>query len=394
MNACANTGNFELGVHALTKITIICSIVLLFYSSATATAGSLSWRPAGPYPTSSNCQPISFDQPDALAVNQSGDIYLANESGPYALQEITAQGAIHTLLDRRVEPIRSGHYFGLSLAINRSGIVFLAVEERRTVERLNPNGTLTLIAGRPGERLLEDGPASQARLKSPNALAIGPDAMYVADSRTIRRVSQDGSIRTLAGNPHARDPHPLSGGSPFVADGKGSRAVFMSPNGIAVDGRGTVYVADGYQGFVERQAADIGLIREVTPMGRVTTIAGTLNTIGGDADDHGAAATFDYVYGIAADIRGNFVVTEPFRPSVRRVDPNGLVSTISKGKFGMNFSTTGLIAPTGVAVGASGEIFVVENPSVAGPMAEHEYWLHRIIGEKLEVLCQISSTKN
>jgi DNA-binding beta-propeller fold protein YncE len=364
------------------------AIVLLLGSSAIATAGSLQWAPAGPYPTKSSCQPISFDQPDAVAIDQSGDVYVGNESGANALQEVTADGAIHTILDRRVEPIKSGHYFGLSLAINRNGTVFLGVEQRGTVERLNPDGTLTIIAGKPGERALVDGPASKARLKSPKALAIGPRAMYVVDTRTIRRINQDGSIRTLAGNAHAKDPHPLTGGSAYFVNGLESHAVFMSLNGVAVSALGDLYVTDAYDGEVDGQATIIGLIRKLTPYGFASTLAGNMDTIGSDADGSGTSATFTYLFGITIGHKGDLYVTEPYGySSIRKVTADGDVSTVVSTKV-ISFSTTGLLAPTGIAVDPKGTLYVVDDLEITGISGKHLDWLHRVVRKRLETLCQ------
>jgi hypothetical protein len=372
----------------VTKAPFAFAIVLLLGSPVIATAGSLEWAPAGPYPTKSSCQPISFDEPDAVAIEQSGNIYVGNESGPNALQEVTADGAIHTILDRRVEPIKSGHYFGLSLAINRNGTVFLGVEQRGTVERLNPDATLTIIAGKPGERALVDGPAFKARLKSPKALAIGPRAMYVVDTRTIRRINQDGSIRTLAGSAHAKDPHPLTGGSAYFVNGLGPHAVFMSLNGVAVSALGDLYVTDAYDGEVDGQATIIGLIRKVTPHGFASTLAGNIDTIGSDADGPGTSATFTYLFGITIGDKGDLYVTEPYGySSIRKVTADGDVSTVISTKV-ISFSTTGLLAPTGIAVDPKGTLYVVDDLEITGISGKHLDWLHRVVRKRLETLCQ------
>lgn len=88
-----------------------------------------------------------------------------------------------------------------------------------------------------------------------SGMACGPDdAIYVPDHGTsIRRVTQDGQVTTLAGNTKKG-----------FADGKGSKARFRRAAGIDVDKDGNVYVADQWN----------RAIRKVTPDGVVTTIAG------------------------------------------------------------------------------------------------------------------------
>lgn len=108
----------------MTKTTI-ARVILLLLCSAVARAGALAWAPVEPYPAKSDCQSISLDQPDAIAVDKADEIYIANETGPNAVQEISvAAGTIRTLPSRSAEPIESGHYLGISLALGPKGDLF------------------------------------------------------------------------------------------------------------------------------------------------------------------------------------------------------------------------------------------------------------------------------
>lgn len=373
----------------MTKAPFALAMVLLLGLPALASAGSLSWAPAGPYPTKSSCQPISFHEPDAIAVDRLGNIYIGNEDGSDAVQEVTtgARATIRTLLTRNIE----GDYYGLSLAVGPEGRLYIAFKERGTIERLDADGTLTVIAGKPGERQLVDGPASKARLKAPNAIAVGEDGtIYVADAQTIRKVNPDGSITTLAGDPHAKNPNRCYEGCPYAVDGRGRHAVFMSPNGIAVDAVGNVYVADGYDEQVEGQAASIGLIRKVTSRGDVSTVAGNLNTTSGDFDDVGAKADFDYVLGIAVDSSNDIYVAEPFKASIRKIDIDQRVSTVIT-ESSPSYLSTGLIEPAGIAAASGDSLFVTDDIALQGLpslSAKRVYWLHHLARGKLETLCE------
>lgn len=369
--------------------TAIASLIVLLGSTAVS-AGTLAWAPVGPYPVNGGCQPISFDQPDAIAVDKAGDIYIANETGPNAVQEISVTaGTIRTLLSRSSEAIGSGYYSGISLALGPEGNLFLAVKQRGTVERLNGNGTLTLIAGRPGDRELVDGSASRGRLNAPNAIAIGSDGtIYVTDTRTIRKIGRHGAITTLAGSPHAKISD--AQGHPYFANGKARRAVFMSPNGLAVGTHGQIYMADSYVGDEEGQGVDIGLVRQVAH-GAVTTIAGTIDTTGwSDTDGVGEDAVFGGIHGIAIASSGVVYVTEASNGigSIRRIGSDAAVTTVVKSPHTGDVRTTGLINPAGIAVSSNGILYVTEDfedPDFAGWRVD---WLHRILGNKLETLCR------
>jgi sugar lactone lactonase YvrE len=181
-----------------------------------------------------------------------------------------------------------------------------------------------------------DGPAIAARLKAPNAIAVDRQGViYVADTRTIRKIGLDGSITTLAGDPYAKDPYPTSGGGPYYVDGRGPRAVFMHPAGLAVDRKDNVYVADSYDGPLEGQSDLLGIVRRINRRGVVTTVV----------------ANLQYLPSVAINSVGQLFVAEPYSPTaIRKIGVNGSVSTVITPR---NFSylSTDLNLPAGIAIG-------------------------------------------
>lgn len=371
---------------------IIVSVMALLFSPTVTTAATLRWEPPGPYPTKAECQPISFDQPDAIAVDKSDNIYIANETGQNAVQEVNvANGTVRTILDRSVEPTKSGNYSGISLALGPKGDLFLAVKQRGTVERLNADGTLRVIAGKPSDRRLVDGPVSKARLEAPNAIAIGEHGViYVADTRTVRKIGMDGSIVTLAGNPRVKSPqYPTPGEEPSDFDGRGANATFLSADALAVDSHGNIYVADSFDGILDEQWVDIGLVREVTASGVVRTVAGRFDDVGDDHDDVGANASFSHLAAIAIASSGDMYVTEPYSASVRQIDHHWHVTSLIPESDPSDLSTA-LDTPSGIAIGSNHSLIVEDDVALHGRRfikGRSAYWLHRIIAGKLETLC-------
>jgi sugar lactone lactonase YvrE len=141
-------------------------------------------------------------------------------------------------------------------------------------------------------------------------------------------------------------------GSPGFNDGQLAQARFSDPFGVAVDAKGNVYVAD---------AGESNRIRKVTPEGNVTTLAGGEE---GFQDGQGAAAKFNTPSALAVDAQGNLFVADTGNNRIRKVKPDGTVTTIAgSGKAGFNDGAAGeamFNAPVGVAVDAQGEVYVAD----------------------------------
>jgi streptogramin lyase len=134
--------------------------------------------------------------------------------------------------------------------------------------------------------------------------------LYVADTYndTIRKVTPDGSVTTLAG----------SAGINGAADLTGTNALFNQPFGVAVDAAGNVYVAD----------TGNATIRKITPGGVVTTLAGVAG-IAGLADSAGGVALFNQPHGLVVDGAGNLFVADTGNAAIRRVATDNTVTTMA-----------------------------------------------------------------
>ncbi len=201
-------------------------------------------------------------------------------------------------------------------------------------------GQLTLLAGTIGGAGNCDGWGRNARFDNPWRVAVDRNGyVYVADrfNYTVRKISPAGAVQTLAGSP----------GKQGTADGTGLAARLYGPHSIAVDGSGNVWLGDG-------QA-----IRRITPLGVVSTVAGSI-TQAGYADGSGSAVRFLGPEDLSVDGSGNvFVADTGFDPvtsmsaAVRKVTPAGVVSTVATdcGSIGMSYIA-------GVAVDSLDNVYV------------------------------------
>src|ERR1044071_7473887 len=146
-----------------------------------------------------------------------------------------------------------------------------------------------------------------------------------------------------------------SGGN---VDGVGTDAQFRSPNGVAVDVDGNLYVADTFN----------YTIRRITPAGIVSTIAG-LAGFPGSADGIGSRAQFGGPVGVALDSTGSLFVSDTYNHTIRKMTTTGtnwIVSTLAglAGTTGTNDGTGSdarFYLPAYVAVGTTGTVYVTDN---------------------------------
>jgi len=205
-----------------------------------------------------------------------------------------------------------------------------------------PYGVSTLAGvGYPGNT---NGVDSVALFNGPYGTAVDTAGnVYVTDTynNLIRKISPAGFVTTLAGS-----------GAAGSANGTGAAASFNHPVGIATDIAGNVYVAD--------QANN--LIRKISPLGVVTTLAG--NGLAGSANGTGVAASFSAPFGLALDASGNVFVSDHDNNLIREITPAGIVTTVAgSGTYGaVNGAslTSTFNGPTGIAVDGSNNVYVAD----------------------------------
>ncbi len=234
-----------------------------------------------------------------------------------------------------------------SLAVLGDGSVLIPDAGNHLVRILEPNGTVGTYAGKGLPPALLNGPASAAYFNIPIAVAVdaGWD-VFVADSgnNVIRRISPFGArtVTTFAG----------SGGN-GLKNGTAAEAQFNFPNDLVVDPSGNLFVTE----------FNNHTVRKITKEGVVTTFAGT--GAPGHHDGPGAGAQFNGPAGIARDNVGNLFVTDWENRVIRKITPDGVVSTIA-GAVGVQGFIDGpsasarLCAPDGIAVDQNGNIFFTE----------------------------------
>lgn len=286
-----------------------------------------------------------FSGPQSLAVANDGTVYVADTRN-HVIRAIAPDGFVSTVAGIAGErgsndgAGREARFnFPAGIAVDANGTIYVADTNNHTIRKIVA-GVVTTLAGSAGVSGTADGNGAAARFTFPVGIGVALDGtIYVADTNNhaIRKITPDGSVTTLAGVKRALGYN----------DGFGTQASFRYPFDLAVAPDGTIYVAD----------TSNELIRKVTPEGRVTTVAGAAQTTG-TTDGTGNAARFDHPWGIAVDGSGNVYVADAENEMIRKIRPDGTVSTLAG--FAARF-----VHPNDVAVDAAGNVLVADRDNEA-----------------------------
>lgn len=233
------------------------------------------------------------------------------------------------------------------IAVASNGTYYVADSESHSIRKVTPDGTVTTLAGA-GTYGFADGLGRSAMFSSPKGVALDASGtLYVADAgnNRIRKVTTAGEVTTLAGS-----------GTYGFADGVATVAQFKSPEAVVVDPLGTVYVSDRSN---QR-------IRKIAPTGAVTTLAGAGSP--GFLDGPASSAQFSDPGSLAFDLSGNLLVADTSNHRIRRVTPAGDVTTLagsgSAGYANGPALSAQFFYPKGLAVNASGEVFLSDDSRI------------------------------
>jgi sugar lactone lactonase YvrE len=293
-----------------------------------------------------------LNYPNGVAVDAAGDVYIV-DSGNERIRKVS-NGAIATVAGNGTSgfsgdsgPATSAQLnYPNGVAVDATGDLYIADTDNQVIRKVS-NGVITTVAGTAlsGGLSGDGGPATSAQLNNPNGVAMDAAGnLYIADAgnNRVRKVS-NGVIATVAGN----------GAPGFGGDnGPATSAQLSDPEGVAVDARGNLYIADTGNNCI-RMVSD----------GVIVTLAG--NGTAGFSGDNGPAtgAALNYPNSVAVDADGSLYITDSDNDCVRKVS-NGVIATVAgnglDGFSGDNGPATSaaMSAPSGVATDAAHNLYV------------------------------------
>lgn len=247
----------------------------------------------------------SFNGPAGIVVDASGNLYIT-DSGNNLIRKISNSGLVSTIAGGDTLAMANGTGAGasffqpLGISLDASGNLYVADAGNNAIRLITPAGVVSTFSTNTDSTSFFNNPTG--------VIVDASNNVYVANylNNNILKINSTGQLNIFAGN--------FTAGS---NNGPDSTASFYLPNSIVADGNSNIYIADGIN----------NLIRKITPDGQVSTFAGSGQA--GNIDSTGTAASFNGPSGLAVDALGNIYVADTNNNLIRKITPDGLVTTIA-----------------------------------------------------------------
>ena len=249
-----------------------------------------------------------FNRPNGLAIDGSGNIYVADEWN-HRIRKITTAGVVTTLAGSSSgfsDGTGTGAQFNSpsGIAVDGSGNLFVCDRSNHRIRKVTPAGVVTTFAGS-GSALNTNGTGTGATFNNPTGIAIDAnDNLYVTDysNHSVRKITSAGVVTTLAGPVN-------TSGTWGTSNGTGTSARFNYPYHIVIDSHGHIIVTE-----MNGQR-----LRKITTAGVVTSYVGS--TTSGSVNGVGTSARFNSPRGLGIDADDNIFIADFNNHLIRKVYP-------------------------------------------------------------------------
>jgi sugar lactone lactonase YvrE len=297
-----------------------------------AAGGFSALAQSGP-PNNVQATAAALAAPAQIAYDAAGNLYIADLNNN-VIRKVDLAGIVTTVAGTGEQGFAGDGGAATSaqldspagVAVNAVGDIYIADTHNQRIRKVS-GGTITTIAGTGVAGFSGDsGAAASAQLSNPTALALDSNGnLFIADTdnHRIRKISGT-TITTVAGN----------GEQGFSGDGAAVTAAGIdSPNGVAVDAAGKIYIGD-----TRNQR-----VRVVDTAGVISTLAGNGSKAYGGDGGTAAGASLARPRGLSVDAQGNIYIADSDNNRIRVVGTTGKISTVA-GNGSQGFAGDGGLA--------------------------------------------------
>jgi len=295
--------------------------------------------------------------PNGVAASAAGDLYIADAHND-VVEKVTPAGILSIIAGVSGQagaptpgPATSSDLGDpTAVAVDGAGNLYIADSGDDVVEKVTPDGTLSVVAGVPGALgAPTPGPAASSDLANPSGVTVdGAGNLYIADpdNDVVEKVTPGGVLSVAAGVP-------AQFGAP--TPGPAASSDLANPSGVTVDGAGNLYIAD----------PDNDVVEKVTPGGVLSLAAGVPAQFGAPTPGPATSSDLGLPESVALDGAGNLYIADPDNYVVERVTPGGEL-TVAAGDGQSGAPTPGpstsseLGSPSSVAVDGQGNLYIAD----------------------------------
>jgi len=300
--------------------------------------------------------------PAGVAVDANGNVYFT-DSNNGRVRKVSTNGTITTIAGcgavtvacalvglgdggPATAPFLAGP---VDVTVDTAGNVYFSDSGNQRIRKIDASGNLSTVAGGGTQTPGDGGPATAARLRDVEGIALdGLGNLYFTEGQghRIRKIDASGTLTTIAGD----------GTLGFTGDGGPAvNARVNLPIGIAADSAGNVYIAD----------TNNFRVRRINPAGIITTIAGNGTVVNFANNVLGTSTSLSSPQGVEVDSAGNLYIAEALGYRIRKLDTAGIITTVAGG--GTNLGDGGpatsarFTLPRKVVIDAAGALYIADS---------------------------------
>jgi len=259
-----------------------------------------------------------LDTPSGVAFDSNGNLYISDWNA-HVVRKVDTNGNISTFAGTDASGYSGDGGAATSaklsypwgIEVDPSGNVYIGDYGNYLIRKVDTNGNISTFAGTGTSGYSGDGgAATSATFKNPENTLWYNNNLYIPDLKALRKIDSSGNISTIAGG----DGKVYNGDNILASTARINR-----PRNMWMDKNDNLYFAD--------QTVD--RIRKIDANGIITTVAGT--GVGGFSGDGGAAtsAQINNPRGVTGDNAGNLYISDQINSRIRKVDSNGIISTVA-----------------------------------------------------------------